>query len=204
MIAFMDRVNRLYLVRHGQVVGHDGFVANGHTDVDITDVGKEQMESLAERLRFACIGIIYSSDLKRTKIGARIIGKHHNVCHCTLQGLRELYFGDWEGLPLSKIRQDYPGELEKRQVDIANYRPPGNGESLLDLSTRVLSQLRGIFREQKGKDILIVAHGAVNRVILCDALGLELAKVFNIQQDYGCLNIIDYYPDSTLVRLING
>ena len=73
-----------------------------------------------------------------------------------------------------------------------------------DLSERVLPHLRRILDKEKGRDVLIVAHGGVNRVILCEALGLDLVNVFNIQQDYGCLNIIDYYPDSTLVRLING
>ena len=54
------------------------------------------------------------------------------------------------------------------------------------------------------EDLLIVAHGGVNRVILCDALELDLSHVFNLHQAYGCLNIIDYFPDSTLIRLING
>ena len=58
--------------------------------------------------------------------------------------------------------------------------------------------------EQKDNDFVIVAHGGVNRVILCNALGLDLPKMFNLHQDYGCLNITDYFSDSTLVRLING
>jgi alpha-ribazole phosphatase len=204
MIISMDRLNRLFLVRHGQVVGHDGFSANGHTDVDITDVGRGQMEYLAERLRLSDIGIIHSSDLRRSMIGARIIARHHEATYNISPEFRELYFGDWEGLPLTEIRQDYPGELEKRRADIVHYRPPGKGESMNDLSERVLPHLRKILDEEKGRDVLIVAHGGVNRVILCEALGLDLVNVFNIQQDYGCLNIIDYYPDSTLVRLING
>ena len=61
-----------------------------------------------------------------------------------------------------------------------------------------------ILEDQKGHDFLFVGHGAVNRVILCAALGLDLNKMFSIHQDYGCLNIIDYIPNSTLVRLING
>jgi alpha-ribazole phosphatase len=200
----MDRINRIYLVRHGQVVGHDGFRANGHTDVDITEVGREQMEFLAGRLRLTPIKALYSSDLKRTKIGARIIARHHDIAHRILSELRELYFGKWEGLPLSRIREEYPGELDKRQDDIVNYRPPGGGESMHDLSERVLTCYREILKEQEGSDILIVAHGGVNRVILCAALGLDLSNVFRIQQDYGCLNIIDYFPDHTVVQLING
>jgi len=49
-----------------------------------------------------------------------------------------------------------------------------------------------------------VAHGGVNRVILSHVLGLDLSRIFNIQQDYGCLNIVDYFPDTVVVQLING
>jgi alpha-ribazole phosphatase len=200
----MEKRNRLYLVRHGQIVGHERYPANGHTDVDITEIGMLQMEHLAGRLRLNEIDIIYSSDLKRTKKGAGIIGKHHDAPHRIIPEFRELYFGDWEGLAMEEIIQKYPGELESRKNDVADYRPPGKGESIRDLTERVIPRLMTMLKEEKGKDILLVAHGGVNRVILCNALGIDLANIFNIQQDYGCLNIIDYFSDHTLVRLING
>ena len=200
----MDRLNRLYLARHGQVVGHDEIMANGHTDVGITEVGKLQMENLAERLKLTELKAIYSSDLKRSVIGARIISRNHDVPLNSLPEFREICFGEWEGLPLSEIRKQYPDELYKRQADSVNYHPPGGGENVLSLRKRVMGSLNVIFEEQKGNDILLVAHGMVNRVILCNALGLDLSKAVNIHQKYGCLNIIDYYPGSTLVRLING
>jgi len=200
----MERLNRLYLVRHGQVIGHERFPANGHTDVDITEIGMLQMEHLAGRLRLIEINAIYSSDLQRTKKGAGIIGRHHDAPHRVVPEFRELFFGDWEGLVMEEITQEYPGEIERRKQDITDYRPPGNGESMRDLSDRVIPRLMDMLRDEEGKDILLVAHGGVNRVILCNALGIDLANIFNIQQDYGCLNIIDYFPDHALVRLING
>lgn len=200
----MERLNRLYLVRHGQVVGHEKLLANGHTDVDITEIGMFQMEHLACRLRHIEIDAIYSSDLQRAKKGAGIIGRHHDAPHRLIPEFRELNFGDWEGLSMEMISRDYPGELERRKQDIKDFRPPGNGESMRDLSERVMPRLMDILKEGDGRDILLVAHGGVNRVILCNALGIDLANIFNIQQDYGCLNIIDYFPDQALVRLVNG
>lgn len=200
----MDRVNRLYMVRHGQVVGYDGLPVYGHTDVDMTDVGVMQMEALAERLRLVNIGAIYSSDLKRSSKGARIIARHHNAPLHALPELREMHFGDWEGLTLTEIRKRFPDELEKREADLVSYHAPGEGESVESLSERVLHCFENVLQDQKGNDILFVGHGAVNRVILCHALGLDLSRMFKIQQDYGCLNIIDYFPDSTLVKMING
>ena len=200
----MERICRLYIVRHGQVVGYESSPINGHTDVDITEVGKIQMEYLAERLRLVDIGAVYASDLKRCTKGARIIGRHHDAPIHVMSELREMYFGDWEGLSLAEIRERFPDELDRRKADLANYRAPGKGESIGLLSKRVMASVRSILEDQKGNDILLVGHGGVNRVILCSALGLDLSRMINFQQDYGCLNIIDYLPDSTLVRLING
>ena len=200
----MDRVSRLYMVRHGQVVGYDGFPVFGHTDVEMTDVGIIQMEHLAERLRLVNISAIYSSDLERSSRGARIIARHHDVPLHALPELREMHFGDWEGLSLTEIRERFPDELEKRKTDLVNYQNPGEGESVGSLSERVMNCFERILEDQVGNDILLVGHGAVNRVILCHALDLDLGRMFKIHQDYGCLNIIDYFPDSTLVRMMNG
>ncbi len=200
----MNRVSRVYLVRHGQVYGYENFPVYGHTDVELTEVGILQTEHLAATLRLTNLNAIYSSDLKRSVTGARIIARHHDVPLHVMPELREMQFGDWEGLSLSEIRQRFPEELDKRKADLLNYRIPGNGESIGELSERIIACFRKILEQQAGSDFLLVGHGAVNRIILCDALGLDLARLFGIQQDYGCLNIIDYLPDSTVIRLMNG
>ena len=200
----MNRLNRLYLVRHGQIVNYEKIPVCGYTDVDLTEVGILQGERLAERLRLTALKAIYSSDLQRSVRGARIIARHHDVPLYQRSDLREIYFGDWEGLTLEEIRMRFPDELEKRKNGLTTFQPPGGGESIEHLDKRVSACLNKIFEEQHGNDFLIVGHGAVNRVILCRALGLDLARMFALQQNYGCLNIVDYYADTTLVRLMNG
>ncbi|MEK6679369.1 MAG: histidine phosphatase family protein, partial [Nitrospirota bacterium] len=65
-------------------------------------------------------------------------------------------------------------------------------------------ELTNIVKDHKGEEILIVAHGGVNRTILCRALGLDLKYLFRIEQRYGALNIIEYYDDIAIVNLMNG
>ncbi|MBW2358432.1 MAG: histidine phosphatase family protein [Deltaproteobacteria bacterium] len=185
----MKRINRVYLIRHGQINGYEDFPVYGHTDVDLTEIGILQMQQMSERLRLADLEAIYSSDLKRSTTGARIIARYHDV---------PVYF------LLSDIQGHFPEELEKRKADLVNYRIPGDAESIGHFSKRVTDCYERILAGHEGKDIVIVAHGGVNRVILCKALGLDLVHLFNIHQAYGCLNIIDYFSDSVLVRLING
>jgi len=70
---------RIYLIRHGQVVGHDEFRYNGHSDVDITELGRAQMENLADFLLGKPIKAVYSSDLKRAMLGAGIISERLSI-----------------------------------------------------------------------------------------------------------------------------
>ena len=196
MIQNMERIIRIYLVRHGQVNGYEKIPICGHTDVDLTETGVLQLEKMAERLRLVEPGAIFASDLKRSMNGARQIARYHNVPVHFLPELREMYFGDWEGRSLGNIIKNYPEELEKRKKDPSHYACPGGGESISHLSDRIIPVFERICAEEAGRDLVIVAHGGVNRVILSHALGLDLSQIFNLQQDYGCLNIIDYFPDS--------
>jgi broad specificity phosphatase PhoE len=67
-----------------------------------------------------------------------------------------------------------------------------------------MDKLSTILNQWKGKNILLLAHGGVNRVILFHALNLDLQLLPRIDQEYGCLNIIDYYDDGPVVKLVNG
>ncbi len=172
--------------------------------MQLTRVGLIQMNKVAQKLRFVDLEGIYSSDLARASMGAQLIAAHHNVPVRCIPELREMHFGGWEGLTLSEIRTGFPEELEKRLKDLVHFKAPGNGESVAELSDRVMKAFEDILSRHESGNLAIVAHGAVNRVILSRAMGLDLSKIFHIQQDYGCLNILEYFQDNTLVRLMNG
>ena len=200
----MERDIRLYLARHGQIYGYEKRIICGFTDNPLTDIGLMQMERLSERLRLSNINAIYSSDLQRSYRGAQIVARDHDAKISKLNELRELNFGIWEGLSLSEVKERFPEDIKKRQSDIINYKVEG-GETIHDFSKRIITCFKSIINDNHEKDILILAHGGVNRIILCYLLGIEFSKLFNIEQNYGCLNIIDFFPDNNeIVQLING
>jgi len=53
------------------------------------------------------------------------------------------------------------------------------------------------------RTIAVVAHGGVNRVILCGVLGIPLENVFRIEQDFAAVNVVEFYEDYPVVRLLN-
>jgi alpha-ribazole phosphatase len=191
----------LYLARHGQVI-NDG-VYNGQMDVDITPLGFEQMERLRLRLADQKLSAVYSSDLLRTRRGADLIASSHGLTARHFPEFREMNFGRWQGLTVREVVERYPTDLSQWMEDLENFRIPG-GESLAEARRRVMPKLMELIERHRGEEILLLCHGAVNRVILAEALQLPMAQAFRIEQDYGCLNIIAYGPTWTTVRLING
>ncbi|KAA0893414.1 alpha-ribazole phosphatase [Oryzomonas rubra] len=200
----MTPATRIYLIRHGQVEGHDQPRYNGQTDVGLTDVGLEQYHVLKERLAGKPLSACYTSDLSRCAIGADIICGQFGIEPVKRPELRELNIGVWEGLTWKEIAQRWPMEWQARLNDLVNYRVP-RGENLLDVEARVMPVIGEIVERHKGQEILVVGHGGVNRIVLLNAIGAPLAGMFNIEQNYGCLNIIDYYVDGrATVKLLNG
>ncbi|MBL0224071.1 MAG: alpha-ribazole phosphatase [Geobacteraceae bacterium] len=195
---------RIHLIRHGQVAGYDQPRYNGQTDVALTDLGVEQYHRLRERLADSPISACYTSDLTRCVIGAQIICEQFGIEPVRRSELRELNIGVWEGLTWQEIQSNWPEEWQARLADLVNYRVP-QGENLLDVQTRVMPVVREIVERHKGQEVLVVGHGGVNRVVLLNAIGAPLAGMFNIEQNYGCYNIIDYYGDGrATVKLLNS
>jgi alpha-ribazole phosphatase len=195
---------RIHLVRHGQVAGHDQPRYNGQTDVALTDLGVEQYHRLKERLADTPISACYTSDLTRCVTGAEIICGQFDIEPVRRSELRELNIGVWEGLTWQEIKTNWPDEWQARLADLVNFRVP-QGENLLDVEARVMPVISEVIERHKGQEILVVGHGGVNRIVLLNAIGAPLAGMFNIEQNYGCYNIIDYYADGrATVKLLNS
>ena len=192
---------RLYLTRHGEVVNHG--VYNGQTDVDITGTGLQQMERLRNLLKEKTLSAVYSSDLLRTERGAQIIARPHGLRPESFAEFREMHFGRWQGLSYPEVMERYPADIPQWMSNLESFRIAG-GESVLDMRNRAIPKLQELIEHHRGQEFALVCHGALNRLIIAEALHLPFAHLLRIEQDYGCLNIIEYTDQWSLVRLVNG
>ena len=195
---------RIYLIRHGETANAGEVCFNGHFDVDLSDKGREQSHLLAKALRNLPIDAVYSSNLKRTQIGAKFIADGHNLKHVPYKELRELAFGDWEGLSVSEVNRKYPEKLKERLKNIELFRVEG-GESFFQLNDRVLPKFRDILADHPSGNIVIFCHGGVIRTILAHVLEIPIKNLFRINQPYASVNIIQYYEGGNpVVDLMAG
>ena len=198
------KATRLHLLRHGQVEGYQEKRYNGQGDVRLTDLGRQQSAVFAGRFQHHKLSAIYSSDLYRCRVAADQIALLQNIAPVYREDLRELHIGDWEGRTWEQLQQEYPELWQARLNDIVNVAPPG-GESMLQMAERIRPVVKEIINAHVGGEIVLVAHGGVNRAILLDAIGASLERLFHIEQDYGCHNIIDYFTDGiAVVKRLNG
>jgi alpha-ribazole phosphatase/probable phosphoglycerate mutase len=194
---------RIYLWRHPEVAGGPDGLFWGQTDVALTRRGQAQQRAMAAHMAGVKLSAIYCSDLQRTMLPADAIGRSQKprLKATPVGALRELNLGAWEGLSYQQIDQRYPGALTQRSADLAGYRIDG-GESLEDLAGRAIPAFQHIVGENQGKNICVVAHAGVNRVILTRLLGAPLERLFRLDQSYAALNLIDVFSDG--VPVIRG
>ena len=198
---------RLFFFRHGEVANAHEKRYNGQTDVALSTRGEAQSAAMPGRLAPFLDSkppvAVYCSDLARSRRGAEHVASAYGLMPIVEPGLRERSFGHWEGLTWDEIQTRYPDEWAGYMADIPGYTPPG-GESFAAMSTRVLDAVQMIAQRHPGEPVAMVIHGGVNRIILCHALGLDLAYIFRIDQYYACLNIVELYENTAVVRLMNS
>lgn len=193
----------VYLMRHGDTRTDGARRYVGWTDLPLTDKGRLQAAWWQRELSGVVFDRIISSDLQRSVETAEIIAKGRNNVAIELRpDLREIHLGRWDGMRMEEVRLQYPSQYEERGIDPAAFRPEG-GESFLDLSDRVIPAFGKLAETGGSGNILIVAHGGVNRVILCGLLGMPLPNLFRLAQDFGCLNMLACGREWTQIRAVN-
>lgn len=168
---------------------------------DPKDINGEMPEKGAEEN--PNLSAIYSSDLQRAVRSAEIIAEPHGLTPVQLPALRERNFGIWEGMTFTDIKEKYPSEFEAWAGNPLKYSPIG-GENTIEVNERVVNALGEIIDRHTGENISIVAHGGVNRIILCHIMEVPLENIFRIEQDYAAVNIIEFWDKYPVVKLING
>jgi len=217
---------RLYLVRHGQTEWNGELRYQGHTDCELSDLGRAQSQVTAELLSgMSCDGCsLYSSDLSRARATASPVAEKLGIAPTYEFDLREASFGEWEGLSFDEIAKRFPQAWEQWREDPIKAEIK-DAEPRADFRDRVLGKIDSIIRHHtKGaygylstedseddgammiKDVpeaIIVTHGGVVKTVLAHSLGLSFDGYWKIRADNGGVSVVDVYPAGSIISHLN-
>ena len=183
---------RVLLARHGETPWNAEGRYQGQEDIPLSPVGERQAAQLGARLAEVRIDRAVSSPLSRANHTARLaLGPARESLLTTDAGLAEIAHGTWEGLLASEIGQRDPERLAAWRDAPDSVQMPG-GESLQQVFDRAwpafTAALDGL---GAGDTALVVAHDAVNRVLLCRLLGIPFSKLWTFRQAPTTLNLLE-------------
>jgi probable phosphoglycerate mutase len=192
--ASVQGIRNVYLIVHGAI----GFKTDGQyfaeQELPLCHKGIHQAAALREELQDVPLSNIYCSDLKPAIETATIIAEPHGLGPRIRAGLREISVGELGGSTSAEVRQFYSVQFGH---DMLHFRPPG-GETLFECATRVIPAFYEILNSTFG-NMAIVGHPVVNRIMLCQVLGLSLESLFEMDRNYGWVDHI--YCDGPNMRL---
>ena len=194
--------NTFYIVRHGQTNWNILGKTQGHGNSDLTAKGIEQATELAESIVNYPIDYIYSSDLGRAVQTAQILGDKLNIKVEETEALREMGFGEWEGLLIDEIQTNYANVYTTWRNEPHLAQIPG-GETLHLIKDRVDSFIQSLNEKYDDKHILLVTHSVTVRVMLLAFLNSGMENIYRIKQDNTALNIVEYRDYGPVVIKMN-
>lgn len=193
----------IYLIRHGEVAWNSEGAYVGSTDLPLNDTGRSQAKRLADWLSSREIATVYSSDLSRALETAQIIAAPHNLRVVSDNRLREINYGEWEGLTSEQIAEKYPELFNQWRENAADIIVPG-GESINQMLERAYSAFMEAAYSHIEGNIVMTAHKSVNRTILCRLLSIPVENYRAIGQANSCVNVLHIRKDDSItVNTIN-
>lgn len=174
----------IYLVRHGESISAGTYT--GSIDVELSAGGRQQVRSLSIVFNQLVFDHCFCSPLGRCRETFALLDVDSE---CSLvESLKEIDFGDWEGLSFDEIQSRYPDQLAKWTCEDNDFRFPG-GERIRAFNTRVSEWFDKLLTKDFNR-VLIVAHGGVLRAGICHLLGIDSSRAFAFSPKEGAVSKI--------------
>jgi broad specificity phosphatase PhoE len=189
----VDVTDTLLFIRHAETDLAGRFC--GHSDPPVNERGLSQIEELVETLKAESIDSLYASDLSRSLTTADAIGREFGLSPIKIPELREINFGEWEGLSWTEIESSDRTYARRWSEEYPDLPAPG-GETFDAFQSRVVSEVKRLLAVTSGRCAAVVTHAGVMRVILCSLCGIEEKEAWERTKAYCAF--FRYRPKSRL------
>ena len=192
-------IDELILVRHGETVHNVAGIVQGWNDSDLSERGQRQILQLARRVAGLRPDTIISSPLQRALTTAQAIADQATLTVRTLEELREMRFGTWEGQFFPDVRRN-ESEVYQRWIADPDHPCP-EGESFSDVRRRMETAYR-IISAESGR-VVVVSHGIANRIAATVLLDAPLRVSGHLVQDNASMSLFVRNGERMMLKLWN-
>ncbi len=192
---------KLLLLRHGDVGEEYKDKYIGSTNASISERGHQQVRTIGPWLRSQNIDCCYCSPMKRCKETAAIILEQTGVDYKVDPDLREIDFGQWEGLAFGDIAQKFPDEVKRWSEFDMDFTFPG-GERIGDCVGRIVG-IADRLTEDPADTVLVCTHGGIIRLLICYFLGLEPWQYILFRVERASVTTIELFGGAGLLCGLN-
>jgi probable phosphoglycerate mutase len=165
----------LYMIRHGQTPASRENLFSGSIDPPLTEVGEAMAEQFAAAYAKVPWTAFYCSPMLRTRQTVAPLSRLTGIEPTLEDGLREIHYGDWEGMNQDEVKERWPDAFAYWAADPASRGAP-NGETAFHVAARAMTVIERIRTRHVQGNILIVSHKATLRVIACALLGVDVRR----------------------------
>jgi alpha-ribazole phosphatase len=193
---------RLLLLRHGETAWNRERRYQGWRDTPLSAAGLQQAEAVARELKEHPFAAVYSSPLQRARETAAPIASAHGLEVLTDPAFKELAFGEWEGLTLDEARTR-DAKLYEGWAKTPHLVSPPGAETLAQARERVLAGLDRLRAGHRDEVVCLVAHGIPVRILILEALGLGLDRIWTLHSAPTGISELEFRDDWTAVHRMN-
>jgi broad specificity phosphatase PhoE len=192
----------LTLVRHAQTDWNRDQRYQGGTDTPLSDTGRGQAEAAGRLLAREPFAAVWASPLSRARDTAAAIARPHGLDVRTDPRFGEMRFGAWEGLTGDEVRARFPEAYRQWREKPAAAAWDG-AEALADVRARAVAALDALRAEYDGRRVCLVTHGITKRVLILEALGLPLDRLWSFHVSYSGISDLEFREDWAAVHRLN-
>lgn len=189
------------LIRHGAHLLGGDTIAGRAPGVHLSDLGRDQVRAMAERVARLSVSALYSSPAERTLETASHLSERLDLPVRVLESLNEIDFGDWTGKKLEELRRL---EAFGRWNTFRSGTRIPNGEAMVETQTRIVSEMLRLREDHPNDCIALVSHGDVIKAALAYFLGVPLDLFMRVEIGLASVSIVALFDHGPWVLCVNN
>jgi broad specificity phosphatase PhoE len=193
---------RLVLIRHGETDWNRERRYQGHRDTPLSETGRAQADAAARTLAGERLHAVWSSPLRRARETAAVIAAPQGLEVQVNDAFGEMRFGEWEGLTVDEVGARFPA-LHRAWLLTPHLVALPGGETLEEVRGRALKGLEGLRAAHDGGTVCLVSHGVTSRILILEALGLGLERIWSLQVSFTGISELEFRDDWAVVHRMN-